>query len=111
MKELSFYDLKDLNQLPSGFGVEHRWTKIHLGTSIFKGISLILHFFILFTKIEICTNNFAFLTFRIAGMGKLAARFALVAVAIYIVIVHCESGKSSSSAHMKNILSSIASHL
>ena len=34
-------------------------------------------------------------------MGKLAARFALLAVAISIVIAHCEAGKKSLDSHMK----------
>ena len=34
-------------------------------------------------------------------MGKLATRFALLAVAISIVIVHCEAGKNSLDAYMK----------
>ena len=34
-------------------------------------------------------------------MGKFAARFALLAVAISIVIVHCEAGKKSFDAYMK----------
>ena len=34
-------------------------------------------------------------------MGKLAARFALLAVAISIVILHCEAGKNSFGANMK----------
>ena len=35
-------------------------------------------------------------------MGKLAARFALLALAISIVIVHCEAGKKSLDTYMKN---------
>ena len=34
-------------------------------------------------------------------MGKLAARLALLAVAISIVIVHCEAGKKSLDAYIK----------
>ena len=34
-------------------------------------------------------------------MEKLAARFALLAVAISIVIVHCEAGKMSLDAYIK----------
>ena len=34
-------------------------------------------------------------------MGKLAARFALLAVGISIVIVHCEAGKKSLEAYVE----------
>ena len=47
-------------------------------------------------------------------MGKLAARFALLAVGISIVIVQCEAGKKSLEAYMKKhtlIEPSIASHI